>query len=51
MAETTVPEPVTRDVLAIFDDVRRRLFGRIEGLTDAECLWEPVRDSTACAAT
>lgn len=41
----TVPDPVTRDLLAIFEDVQYRLFGRLEGLTDAEYLWEPVGDS------
>jgi hypothetical protein len=45
MAEMTVPDPVTRDVLATFDIVRARLFGRLEGLTDAEYLWEAVGDS------
>ncbi len=41
----TVPDPVTRDLLAIFEGVRYRLFGRLEGLTDAEYLWEPVNNS------
>ena len=45
MTFMTVPHPVTRDVLAIFESVRYRLFERIEGLTDAEYLWEPVADS------
>ena len=45
MADMTVPDPVTRDMLAIFEDVRSRLFERLEGLTDAEYLWEPVGDS------
>jgi hypothetical protein len=45
MADKTVPDPVTRDVLAIFEGVRYRLFERLEGLTDAEYLWEPVGDS------
>ena len=45
MADMTVPDPVTRDVLAIFENVRYRLFERLEGLTDAEYLWEPVGDS------
>jgi hypothetical protein len=40
-----VPDPVTRDLLAIFEDVRYRLFERLEGLTDAEYVWEPVCDS------
>ncbi|MFC8125739.1 DinB family protein [Streptomyces sp. NPDC057302] len=34
--------PVTRDLLETFDDVRSRTFARLEGLTDAEYLWEPV---------
>ncbi|HTJ67244.1 MAG TPA: DinB family protein [Actinospica sp.] len=34
--------PVTRDVLQTFEDVRSRLFARLDGLTDAEYLWEPV---------
>ena len=38
-------DPITRDLLATFEDVRRRLFGRLEGLTDAEYLWEPAADS------
>ena len=37
-ADMTVPDPVTRDLLAIFEGVRYRLFGRLEGLTDAEYL-------------
>jgi hypothetical protein len=37
--------PVTRDLLATLEDVRSRLFRRLEGLTDAEYLWEPVADS------
>ena len=41
----TVPDRVTRDVLATFEDVRFRLFQRLEGLTDAEYLWEPVADA------
>jgi hypothetical protein len=41
----TVPDPVTRELLAIFEKVRYRLFGRLEGLTDAEYLWEPADDS------
>ncbi|MEV0840605.1 hypothetical protein AB0I55_13730 [Actinocatenispora sera] len=40
-----VHDPVTRDVLAIFEAVRCRLFERLEGLTDDEYLWEPVGDS------
>jgi hypothetical protein len=38
-------DPVTRDVLAVIEDVRSRLFERLDGLTDAEYLWEPVGDS------
>jgi hypothetical protein len=38
----TNPGSVTRDVLQTFEDVRSRLFARLEGLTDAEYLWEPV---------
>jgi hypothetical protein len=34
--------PVTRDVLQTFEDVRSRAFKRLDGLTDAEYLWEPV---------
>lgn len=34
--------PVTRDLLETFDDVRSRTFARLDGLTDAEYLWEPV---------
>ncbi len=41
----TVPDPVTRDVLASLKEVRCRLFARLEGLTDAEYLWEPVGNS------
>jgi hypothetical protein len=40
-----VPDPVTRDLLSTFEGVGRRLFGRLEGLTDAEYLWEPAEDS------
>lgn len=39
-----MPNPVTRDLLTAFDGVRRRLFGRLDGLTDAEYLWEPAAD-------
>ncbi|MHA6762582.1 DinB family protein [Streptacidiphilus sp. PAMC 29251] len=38
----TPPGPVTRDVLTTFDDVRDRTLARLEGLSDAEYLWEPV---------
>jgi hypothetical protein len=38
----TSPGPVTRDLLETFDDVRSRTFARLDGLTDAEYLWEPV---------
>ncbi|MDT7845422.1 DinB family protein [Streptomyces justiciae] len=44
MADTTVTDPVTRDLLAIFENVRFRLFERMKGLSDAEYLWEPVSD-------
>ncbi|MFD6447455.1 DinB family protein [Promicromonospora sp. NPDC060204] len=44
MADTTAPDPATRDILAIFERARTRLFGRLEGLTDAEYHWEPVDD-------
>ncbi|MFT4263065.1 MAG: DinB family protein [Nocardioides sp.] len=40
-----MPNPVTRDLLTTFEGVRSRLFGRLEGLTDAEYLWEPADDS------
>lgn len=33
---------VTRDLLQTFEDVRSRTFARLDGLTDAEYLWEPV---------
>ncbi len=36
------PGPVTRAFLQIFEETRERIFGRLEGLTDAEYLWEPV---------
>lgn len=38
----TSPGPVTRDLLETFDDVRSRTLARLDGLTDAEYLWEPV---------
>lgn len=38
----TSSAPVTRDLLETFDDVRSRTFARLDGLTDAEYLWEPV---------
>lgn len=44
MADMIVPDPVTRDILAAFENVRFRLFERLEGLTDAEYHWEPVSD-------
>lgn len=34
--------PVTRDLLETFGDVRSRTFARLDGITDAEYLWEPV---------
>jgi hypothetical protein len=40
-----VSDPITHDLLMTFEGVRRRLFGRLEGLTDAEYLWEPASDS------
>ncbi len=36
--------PITRDLLQTFEDVRSRTFARLENLTDAEYLWEPVPD-------
>lgn len=33
---------VTSDVLQTFEDVRSRLFARLDGLTDEEYLWQPV---------
>ncbi|WP_236656547.1 DinB family protein [Streptacidiphilus jiangxiensis] len=36
--------PVTTDVLETFDEVRDRILARLEGLSDAEYLWEPVPD-------
>ncbi|RAG83126.1 DinB family protein [Streptacidiphilus pinicola] len=36
--------PVTSDVLMTFDEVRDRLLARLEGMSDAEYLWEPVAD-------
>ncbi|MEW2498662.1 DinB family protein [Streptomyces nodosus] len=44
MADMIVPDPVARDFLAIFERERARLFERLEGLTDAEYLWEPASD-------
>ncbi|MCE7082066.1 DinB family protein [Streptomyces sp. ST2-7A] len=38
----TPPGPVTRDVLRTLDEVRSRTLARLDGLTDAEYLWEPV---------
>jgi hypothetical protein len=40
----TSADRVTSDVLQIFEDVRSRTFARLEGLTDAEYLWQPVGD-------
>jgi hypothetical protein len=37
-------DPITHDVLLTFEDVRSRTFARLEGLTDAEYLWQPVPD-------
>jgi hypothetical protein len=50
MTDTTTPDitalnPASRDLLATFGDVRRRLFERLEGLTDTEYHWEPVPHS------
>ncbi|AXQ53925.1 MULTISPECIES: DinB family protein [Streptomyces] len=44
MTEQTAHNPATRDLLAIFERARTRLFGRLDGLTDAEYHWEPVGD-------
>ncbi|MET7313681.1 DinB family protein [Streptomyces sp. NPDC005571] len=44
------PGPVTRDLLETFDDVRSRTFARLDGLTDAEYLWEPVASSMTLRA-
>ncbi|GGQ23050.1 DinB family protein [Streptosporangium pseudovulgare] len=44
MADMIVPDPATRDILAIFENVRYRLFERLKDLTDAEYHWEPVSD-------
>ncbi|MFD4694094.1 DinB family protein [Streptomyces sp. NPDC058463] len=38
----TSPGPVTCDLLETFDDVQSRTLARLDGLTDAEYLWEPV---------
>jgi hypothetical protein len=35
-------DPVTRDLLQTLDDVRTRTLARLDGLSDAEYLWEPV---------
>ncbi|GAA3465491.1 DinB family protein [Nonomuraea roseola] len=44
MTDMIVPDPATRDILAIFENVRYRLFERLKDLTDAEYHWEPVSD-------
>ncbi|URN18441.1 MULTISPECIES: DinB family protein [Streptomyces] len=36
------PGPVTRDLLETFDEVCSRILARLDGLTDAEYLWEPA---------
>jgi hypothetical protein len=46
-----VAGPITRDVLQTFEDVRSRTFDRLDGLTDAEYLWEPVSDCMTVRAT
>ena len=38
----TSPGPVTHDLLETLDEVRNRTLARLDGLTDAEYLWEPV---------
>lgn len=50
MADLIVPDPVTRDLLAIFENVRSRLFERVKDLTDAEYRWEPVSDCVSIRA-
>ena len=40
----TSRDRVTADLLQTFEDVRSRLFTRLEGLTDAEYQWQPVAD-------
>ncbi|MFD4291558.1 hypothetical protein ACFWRD_33795 [Streptomyces sindenensis] len=47
MTDMIVPDPVTRDILAIFENVRFRLFERMKDLTDAEyhCEVPPLRGS------
>ncbi|MEV6161816.1 DinB family protein [Streptomyces sp. NPDC052052] len=38
----TTSDPITRDLLETLDDVRTRTLDRLDGLTDAEYLWQPV---------
>lgn len=47
MADVIVPDLVTRDIVAIFENVRFRLFERLENLTNAEFRWEPVSDCSS----
>ena len=42
MLTVTSRDPVTRDLLETLDDVRTRTLARLDGLGDAEYLWEPV---------
>lgn len=41
---TEAQNPVTRDLMLTFEDVRTRTFARLEGITDDEFLWQPVPD-------
>ncbi|MFG1990096.1 DinB family protein [Actinoplanes sp. NPDC048988] len=50
MTLPSASDPATRDVIAAFEAARSRLFGRLDGLTDAEYLWEPVADSLSIRA-
>ncbi|MEY9940144.1 DinB family protein [Streptacidiphilus sp. MAP5-3] len=45
MTQGPIPQgPITRDVLMTLDEARDRILARLDGLSDAEYLWQPVPD-------
>ncbi|WP_245594644.1 GNAT family N-acetyltransferase [Actinospica robiniae] len=47
---TNEHDPITRDLMHTFEDIRSRTFARLEGMTDAEYLWQPVPDCVTVRA-
>jgi hypothetical protein len=47
---TDEQNPVTRDLMQTFEDIRARTFARLQGMTDTEYRWEPVPDCVTVRA-